>query len=447
MTAGLAITGVEVDRAGALLDARHESAGTAAAVPSGNALLLSTIQWFEDDVYEQREPRRLELRSHGWAPVMIEIARSGNVPVFVHTHPGGPAAFSQADDIVDTTIAEELMRIAGCREVASIIIGGTSSEPTVSMRRSVDGTLGPPETVRVAGPIPRLIPPRGDVSDSLVFDRQDRVYGAAGRRVLEQLTLGIVGAGGTGSPTHEQALRIGIGTVISIDDDVVTESTPTRGYGTGMADIGSLKVDAMARLNDHIGLGSDLRVLPINVRDPAAEEALAGCDVIFGCTDGHYSRIVLNRLAYYHLVPVIDLGVLVTADEAGSVRIDERITIVGPGTGCLMCGERISPAHARAENMDPELRRAEAAEGYVPDIDEPAPAVVTYTTMTSSFAMTTLLHRLFGIGDNRHTELLIQPNLNRIRTNVIKPRDGCAICSDRSSWGQGFTEPRLGIIS
>lgn len=447
MTAGLAITGIALEQAKLLLEEPRESAGTASAVRSGSTLLLGPIDWVDDAAYQRREPLRLEVRSHGWAPQMIDIAKGGNVPVFVHTHPGGKAFFSGADDLVDHTIAQEIQRITGCSEVASVVIGGTPQQPAIAMRRIHRGALGNPEVVRVVGPNFRLYLPSGSATESSIFDRQDRVYGPEGRRVLNELTLGIVGAGGTGTPTHEQALRIGIGTVISIDDDVVTDSTPTRGYGIGARDMGDLKVNAMARLNDHIDLGTKLIPLPLNVRHPDAEDALATCDVIIGCTDGHYSRLVLNRLAYFHLIPLIDVGVLITTEDSGAVRIDERVTIVGPSAGCLMCGGRISPAHARAENMDPEVRRVQAAEGYVPDIDEPAPAVVPYTTMTSSFAMTTLLHRLFEIGDNRHTELIIQPQINRIRENAVRPRAGCNVCSDPSRWGQGFTTPRLGITA
>lgn len=446
MTAGLAITALALEQAKHLLEEPRESAGIASAVRSGgSSLLLGPISWAGEDAYERREALRLEVRSEGWAPGMVAIARAGHIPVFVHTHPGGEAFFSAADDLVDRTIAEEIERITGCAEVASVVLGGTATRPAIAMRRTISGTLGAPEMVRVAGPIPQLHLPPGRTTDSSAFDRQDRVYGPEGRRILNELTLGIVGAGGNGTPTHEQALRIGVGTVISIDDDVVTDSTPTRGYGIGIGDIGGLKVEAMARLNDRIGLGSRLIPLPLNVREPEAEEALAACDVIIGCTDGHYSRIILNRIAYYHLIPVIDLGVLVTADATGEVRIDERVTIVGPGAGCLICGGRISFDHARAENMDPVERRAQAREGYVPDLDAPAPAVITYTTMTSSFGMTALLHRLFAVGDNRHTEVIIQPHSNEIRSNVCRSRLGCRVCSDPKSWGQGFTTPRLGL--
>ncbi len=201
------------------------------------------------------------------------------------------------------------------------------------------------------------------------------------------------------------------------------------------------KVDAMSRLNDTIGLGTRHVPLALNVRDPEAEAALAACDVIFGCTDGHYSRIVLNRIAYYHLIPVIDMGVLISTDaETGAITgIDQRITVT----------RRPLPAprpdrhrQERAENLRPGTLCAD--EGYLADIDEPAPAVVAYTTMTSAYAVTTMLHRLFDIGENRHTEQFIQPLLGTVRNTTAAARPGC-MCSDPATWGQGLTAPRLGL--
>lgn len=447
MTAGLAITGPALERSAPLLDLGIESAGIARGRRSGTTVLVSDIAWVDDSDYELRERDRLKVRSAGWAPGLRAAARDGDVPVFVHTHPGGDAFFSPADNVVDATIGSELARLAGCSEVASLVIGSRPDGPRLAMRRIIDGRPGPREAVRVAGILMSYQPPPGGGRPSAVWDRQDRAFGPQGRAVLEAMTIGVVGAGGTGSPTVEQLLRLGVGTVITIDDDIITEPTPTRTTGTGTTDLNMYKVDAMARLNDAIALGSTLVPLPMNVRDPAAEDALATCDVIFGCTDGHYSRIVLNRIAYYHLVPVIDLGVLVTPDPGtGAVRsIDGRITVIAPGGPCLLCLDRIDTSRARAENMDPAQRRALAAESYLADIDEPAPAVVTYTTMTSSFGVTTLLHRLYSLGNNRHTELFVQPLTSKIRTTGGKSRAGCKICGDESRWGLGFMTPRLGL--
>lgn len=450
MTAGLALPEPLLQAALPLLDNQVESAGTATAKRSGGTLVLAGLQWVPDDAYEVRDARRLAVRSHGWAPRLVTATRAGHIPVFIHTHPGGSAFFSEADDGVDTTIAETLHRITGCAETASVVLAGTADRPTLAARRVLHGRLGPLEAIRVAGPGLAFHPapphsPETSAADP-VYDRQNRAFGAAGRSILAAMTTGIVGLGGTGSPTAEQLIRLGIGELVIVDDDVVTASTPTRGYGSGATDIGRSKVDTIADLNDRIGLGGT-KVIPLqlNVRDPHAVDALADCDVVFSCTDGHASRIVLNRLAYWHLIPVIDLGVLITSADAGVVRsVDGRVTLIGPGAPCLLCRGRVRPDLASAELLDPVERRALAAEGYVPDLDDPAPSVVVYTTMASTLALTEFLHRLFNIGDRSHTELLIRPDLPTIRTNSVAPRPGC-FCADETRWGLGTTDPRLDL--
>lgn len=449
MTASLAFPDPILRAALPLLDDAVESAGTATARRSGSTLLVGDLQWMPEDAYERREARGLAVRSHGWAPRLVAAVRSGYIPVFVHTHPGGQAFFSEADDRVDATIAEELQRITGCSETASVVIAGTSDRPTLVARRVLDGVPGPAEDIRVAGPglVFHRAPSRAEPSGAdPAYDRQNRALGAEGRSILSGVSAGLAGTGGTGSPTAEQLIRLGIGELIVVDDDVVTESTPTRGYGSGAGDIGRPKVDTIADLNDRIGLGGT-KVIPLqlNVRDPRAVDALADCDVVFGCTDGHASRVVLNRLAYWHLIPVIDLGVLITSTDAGIIRsVDARVTIIGPGLPCLLCRGRVSPELARVELLDPVERRALAAEGYVPDLDDPAPSVVVYTTMVSTVAVAEFLHRLFGIGDRAYSEVLIRPDLPTIRNNSAVPRPGC-FCADEARWGLGTTEPRLDL--
>ena len=39
-----------------------------------------------------------------------------------------------------------------------------------------------------------------------------------------------------------------------------------------------------------------------------AFHAEKACDVIFGCIDDHDGRLLLNRLVYFYLIPVIDMG-------------------------------------------------------------------------------------------------------------------------------------------
>ncbi len=53
-------------------------------------------------------------------------------------------------------------------------------------------------------------------------------------------------------------------------------------------------------------LGVDVVELVDWVGNPACDDALKSCDVIFGCTDDHAGRAFLNRLAYFYNIPLID---------------------------------------------------------------------------------------------------------------------------------------------
>jgi molybdopterin/thiamine biosynthesis adenylyltransferase len=62
-----------------------------------------------------------------------------------------------------------------------------------------------------------------------------------------------------------------------------------------------------------------------------ALKLLRHCDVVFGCTDDHTGRLNLSRLAYWYLVPVIDMGVQISAAEGEIRGIFGRITYLAPG--------------------------------------------------------------------------------------------------------------------
>ena len=52
-----------------------------------------------------------------------------------------------------------------------------------------------------------------------------------------------------------------------------------------------------------LGCRSPERLLIADLSDPGALRAVAGCDVVFGCTDGFDGRGCLNRLATFYPLP------------------------------------------------------------------------------------------------------------------------------------------------
>ena len=418
--------------------------------------------------YLERGPRGLAISSAGWVPAFRGAVAKNQIPVFVHTHPGGAAEFSAFDDRVDRDLAIAA-RAFGAVYYAAVVIAGTPESPEVAARLYDLGdsflSTAPMylvvDAVRVTGPGLHLyLPPAGeDVNDAdgkledgqdkvSVFDRQIRMLGPEGDRTLKQVRAAIVGAGGTGSAVGVQVARLGLGEIILIDDDVVTEATPTRGHGMTTADLGRHKVDVLGENLDGIGLGTTITKVDKPLNDPEAIAAIAHADVIFSCVDGHGARLILNRWAYAHIAPVIDVAVLVTLGESGGNRkaeIEQRITWIAPGTACLLCRGRIDPRLAYAELLDPETRRRLAGEGYVQEAETAQPAVVTLTTSVAALGATEFLLRLTGLGPVDATEVLLRSHLGELRRNARPSRSVC-FCTSADFIGRGVRSPYLDLI-
>jgi molybdopterin/thiamine biosynthesis adenylyltransferase/proteasome lid subunit RPN8/RPN11 len=431
----------------ASLDREEESAGVilAGIADDGNRLTLcaNAVRWVPDSHYLTRTAHELVVPSAAWMPALRQACDEGWLPIWFHTHPGGRAAPSIKDDAVEAALSDSFPTRAGCGRYASLILAGTPERPTFSGRLIDAGKTHPIDRVRVAGPHVTMLFASRPSDVAPLYDRQVRAFGAAGQAILQRLRVGLAGAGGTGSATFEQLIRKGIGEIVCVDDDVVSETNVTRIYGSRMRDVGEAKVDVLARHAADIGLGTTVETHTARITDRAGMEALRTCDVVFGCTDDEAGRAILSRLAYYYLVPVIDMGVVIDA-RAGEVHgVFGRVTVMAPGEPCLACRGRIDPVAMRNEALGEEERQRLAAEGYAPGLGEPDPAVVAYTTAVSAAAVSELLERLFGFGDPQMPgELLLRLADRKTARLPGEPAEG-HFCGDRAIWGRGDREPSL----
>jgi len=449
MNVTFAFTETVWDQLTAVLEDPREVAGIITARiadgPAGLTVLASVVSWAPADAYLDRQSDGLQLRSDGWVPAVRAVLRDGGTPVFMHTHPRGQAEFSRYDDTVDDLMLDAVRRMGGDGSYGSLVLAGTLREPAVAGRLFLGETVARAEKFRIAGNRLRLLLPRTAATpDSDIFDRQIRVFGEAGQEVLNALNAAVIGAGGTGSATAEQLARLGTGAITIVDDDIVTAATPTRGYGITTADIGRPKAEVLAEHLLKTGLSPSITPVIAPIQEPVARTAIAHADIVFSCVDGHGARLVLNRWAYAHLAPVVDLAVLITANSGDVTGIDARITWLSPGTACLLCRGRLDPTLAYAEMLDPAERKRLAGEGYVPGAGTPQPAVITFTSLVASLGTTEMLHRLFGLADPGPSEILALVRQRELSRNCLSQRAGC-FCSDPAFLGRGMQPPYLDL--
>jgi molybdopterin/thiamine biosynthesis adenylyltransferase len=405
-------------------------------------LISHAVVAIADEDYLLREPDRLSIGSRALVRI-TKLARFENLSViFAHSHPGGLCEFSPQDDHEEASLIPFLQarlpgRLHGTVVLTEADIAGRifESEPS-----QVDAILSIGTRIRVL---------RSNISHSLpeFFDRQVRAFGQENQAILRTLRVGVVGLGGTGSPIAEQLYRLGVGALVLFDGDRLEESNLNRVYGARLSDVGTLKVDIAKQRLDEIGLGTLVQAVPEHITYEESASQMTSCDVVFGCTDKQVPRAILIQLALRYAIPVFDLGVLLDSVEGELRGVHGRVTTLLPGEACLLCRERISVEGMRIETMSDTERQVRIKEGYAPELAEPAPAVIPFTSAVASFAVAELLHRITGfMGIDRHsTEVLISFDQHKIRTNRVTAAATC-ICSTEALFGKGDENPFLGMV-
>jgi molybdopterin/thiamine biosynthesis adenylyltransferase len=377
------------------------------------------------------------------------------VVALVHSHPGGLAEFSEQDDRNEA----DLIQLAQNRNGSGALmlslvmlpgeqwIGRLWESPTKA--RSLD-------LIQVVGERLKLhYPDRGKGQASAILNRQALAFGDVLNQDLAQLRVGIVGVGGTGSALAMLAVRLGLRKFVLFDQDIVEESNLNRLHGATAEDarLGLPKVEAVARSMRDLGFGTEVKTYQKWVNDPVCRDALRSCDVVFGCTDDHAGRLILNRFAYYYATSVIDLGLAieVSKDEVPEVQaLDGRVTVLQPGYVCLLCRGVINTAIARDQMLkqrNPDEYERRKAEAYVQGEGNPSPSVVLFTTDVASMALQELVHRLQGFrGDGAVAQRVRKFKLMDDRRQGGVSRSHCPVCASSAHWGIGDTEPFLGLL-
>ena len=229
------------------------------------------------------------------------------------------------------------------------------------------------------------------------------------------------------------------------DPKTISEANLTRIYGSFPKDLGLPKVNVSAAHVKRIAPDATVITSQTSITLQSTAKLLLDADIIFGCTDDNAGRLILSRIASYLLTPVIDCGVLLSSGPGGElVGIDGRVTVIAPGTACLVCRNRIDIQRAAAEMLSRDEYRRLEEEGYAPALPGVEPAVVTYTTQVGATAVGELLERLIHYGpEPAPTEILVRAHEREISTNDQAPRERHYCHPTVHKLGLGITDPFL----
>lgn len=367
--------------------------------------------------------------------------------VLLHSHPNGYPAFSDADEESDREVMPCVFdAFEGLHGTAVMLPSGAIFARIYDKHH----TPTPIDLVSVAG-------------DDLKFWWRDDLAGAAQRPTaftsdmrceLSRLTAVIIGASGTGSPSTEQACRLGFGRVIVIDHDCVEDKNLNRILNTTLADAQAkrLKVDVLAERLNPLREEAFLEGIDADVMTRRAVLGAAQGDVLICCVDTHRARMVADRLAAAFLLPLFDVGVAIPTrkTEDGQLAIAEvagRIDYVYPGGSTLADRGVYTPASLQAEYLagaDPVAHAAHRRAGYIDDHPEEAPSVIALNMRAASACMMEFIARAYPFRhvSNEHYArtrfMLAETHEEYIRESEFKAKPSPLLAS-------GNTEPLLGL--
>jgi molybdopterin/thiamine biosynthesis adenylyltransferase len=384
---------------------------------------------------------------------MMRRCRNENLVLgIVHSHAGTAKFFSEQDDSNESELYELLKKRNGSdAPLISVVL--TRNSDAIARCWIEDGPILFPR-IFSGGDRFSLFTPDESYEDQEFLNRQALALGPEFNRIMSHLRVGVIGGGATGSAALSLIPRLGIVHSLCIDKDFVEESNLNRLHGATKkdAELAKLKVDVLKDSIDSLGLSNSHVSYPHWVTEEECRDALKSCDILIGATDDHNGRTLINRFAYFYNTPLIDMGLALSIREGSNPpemeSCDGRVTVVQPGTTCLLCRDVINPTIARDQALkqaDPEEYERRKEEAYVFGEGNPSPAVITFTTAIATMAMEELIHRFQGLrGPDGHCNHRIHKfNLMKDRRCGPTPKKECPLCASNKCWGKGDMKPFL----
>lgn len=332
---------------------------------------------------------------------LIEIAEKQNMAILkIHSHPGGYPKFSQVDDTSDF---EFFQSVFGWCDYDGVH-GSAVMLPDGKIFGRVftpDLKEFPFDKVSVAGDVIYI----WNKSVKKVLDefslRTVQAFGEGTYAKLKEMKIGVVGCSGTGSPTIEQLVRLGVGSIVVIDPDKVEKKNLNRILNTTLADAvaSRTKVETLSAAIEKIGLGTKVIPFAANLFDSKeALHELITCDVIFGCVDSVDGRHLVSQLTNFYLIPYFDVGVRLDADGKGGIEnIIASVHYIQPACSTLLSRGLYTEKRLFDDGLfrqDPEEFAKREKVGYVHNANVDRPAVISINMQISSMSVIELLNRI-----------------------------------------------------
>lgn len=412
-------------------------------------LLIREIHLVPHEQCLERSPQRLKWPTESIIPLLKKAAKKNWSILKIHSHLE-LESFSRLDDVAD-------------QDLFSSVYGWVDSDSLhASAIMLPDGSM----FGRIIAPSSHFIPLAAInlVGDDLKFWRPQKyqsqfpnfgiriaqTFGQGTFDLLRNLKIAVIGCSGTGSVVIEQLARNGVGELLLVDPDFVEEKNLNRILNTTILDATNktAKVTVIAERIKMMGLGTKVAAFQRNLMEPEIILAVAECDIVFGCLDTIEGRHILNRLSTFYLLPYFDVGVRLIADGKGSVdEVCGSVHYLQSGGSSLLSRGMYTEEELRAESLrrtNPESYETLRKEGYIKNVNEEKPAVISVNVMVAALAINEFLARIHPFRTKPNTEYAIH-GFSLVNGFFFNENDGLPCTMFSKHVGRGDVVPLLDL--
>lgn len=287
-----------------------------------------------------------------------EAVEKGGGIALIHSHPGARRWQQLSDDdfAAESRHAAQAVQITG-HPLVGLTLAGASGGYSARIWRHAGKRLWEPQwasRVRIVGDRMQVSLPDGPARYSQRYQRRTiDAWGTDVQQVIGSLRVGVVGAGSVGSQVVESLARTGFGELMILDYDAVEDHNLDRILNATAehARLGAPKAEVAAISAAVHATHPDFKVgwNRFSAVEARGLQLLKDCDLIFSCVDRPAGRATLNALAYGHLIPVVDGGVLVTPGKNTMKGAEWRAHVAAPGRRCMECIGQFDPGLVQAD--------------------------------------------------------------------------------------------------
>ena len=259
------------------------------------------------------------------------------------------------------------------------------------------------------------------------YERNVRLFGEEGQRMLRATKAVVIGVSGLGSPLAQHLALLGVGQAALVDYEELDHTNRNRFAGARFDDPvpGSPKVILAAR---HIQeINPDVAVVPLDTDlvSPEAFAAIRAADWVFGCLDDDGPRFILNELCSAYGKPFIDLASGAPEDGA----YGGRVCVATDGQGCLYCLGQLDDKDVRNYLATDEQRIREAAIYGVPieALGQTGPSVSPINGVVASLAATEFMVAVTGMRSPTRLQEY-RAHISKVVVITDPPRHDCYYC-------------------